>query len=303
MKLLGSQFPRHFYPCCLPWLFLLFSSCRSDVRTYDVPLDQPLFNYTGNAGGEQDQGYTTMLVNDRAQRVWVRSADVNINGVRFRIGLIDTNKNGHFHERETDYIVLNDYQTHTARLASYLPHIGPIRKRTFFQIDRHFFEIILFDAWGRRIIIQPCLERPDEPVVAYLQTSFPKIPVETLDGQPTFLKRPSTDERPSLLLFWSTNSDKKLPLTQVNDYYQRLRERVSIYNISMLDHPDTLRRFLSTSAITLPTYRAGANTCRHWDCHTRLPYGMLFDDRGRVLERFMPPARVIAWLDEEVGKR
>ncbi|MCB0639620.1 MAG: hypothetical protein KDC54_23510, partial [Lewinella sp.] len=124
-----------------------------------------------------------------SQIIGIRSVDVDAGGrERFRLGLIDADRDGRYHTIGTDQVILSEYGRDSAAIDPYLPSQGPLKSQTFIQVNRETYLLLDIDSLGRSVQLIPWEGRPPTDPTARLKTFLGKVPVQTLAGEPTYLQ-------------------------------------------------------------------------------------------------------------------
>ena len=208
-------------------IFLSLSSCSKNPNIYLIKLDQSLMNdetylhslieywekneqpigmnYDPNTFNENKVAFQTTFYNDdnlKIQPVMVRSADVETDRSKFRIGLMDTNMDGTFNQIGIDRLVLCKYQTDTLFMAANSRQIVPIRKNTVFQIDRDYYKITFFETDGSGIKLRRLHTGEWDRPSTGLTTSLPRFMVSDHNGNKTGLWKLKDKSKPLLIINW-----------------------------------------------------------------------------------------------------
>jgi hypothetical protein len=238
----------------------------------------------------------TVIYDQGRQKVSTRSADVDYLDVKFRISLIDTDQDGQFNTPGVDLVIVSVYGQDTVALDLREAHVGSLRQRTFVQVNRRFFLIDALDLAGGELTLIPWERPPSEALAASTKTHLAKFSVRNTAGEEEYLSWPKGD-RPRLLLFWNYSEEGKELVRAADQLQERWKKRLEVITFNMNDQLRELKTFQSANELDLPVYLVTSKTCRTINCHAHIPYGMLIDENGQILQSELRPAAIRSLLE------
>jgi hypothetical protein len=110
-----------------------------------------------------------------------------------------------------------------------------------------------------------------------------KFSVRNTAGEEEYLSW-SKGDRPRLLIFWNYSEEGTEMMRTADRLQAEWRQHLEVITFSMNDQLSKLKEFQSANDLDLPIYLVTSKTCRTINCHAHIPYGMLIDENGRILQ-------------------
>lgn len=268
-------------------------SCQQDTQPLLVKLDKVIYNsYHQTLRGRNTMELAedeTVLYDKGRLKVSTRSADVEFQDTKFRVSLVDANQDGFFNTAGTDMVILSVYGQDTVALDPREAHVGLLRQRTFIQVDRRFFLVDAPDEAGEELMLIPWERPPSDALAAVGKTYLAKFSVRNTDGKESYLSWTKGD-RPRLLLFWNFSDQGEKLLEAANRLKPAWEQRLELITFCMNDDPDLLQQ---AEVSDFPVYLITSKSCKTINCHAHLPFAMLIDEKGQILQSELKSAAVL----------
>lgn len=281
--------------------FLLFYSCQNGNHALFLRMNTtvhngnmlPGYQVLENAG---DFAATMVVGHNGIHPVHTRSVDVEANGTRFRLTLIDMDQDQRYDEVGTDYILLSPIGQDTVPISLGATNVGTLRQSTLIQVDRAFFLLGPVDYYGDAIELIPWERCPADALTARLQTRMKQLPVQTITGEETYLSFHDTDGKSTLLLIWNYHFPSPDLVKELQEKAGLWGENWQIVGINMHSSTTELSAYLEKYPLDFPNYIMSTKTCRVLDCHTLPPYAIVLDENGRILQQGLKDSGIRYWL-------
>lgn len=261
--------------------------CQREPSFLEVILDKTIKNryehFYSPAALDSLTPYETFL-GRRLYRhlVSIRAADINWQGLQFRLQLIDDNNDGLFNTQNVDYLGLSLYGQDTVVLNQQAGTMGKLQKRTYFRVDNQYFLLTAIDSLGQHLSIAPADRVNSDALTATFDRRFGEIEIKTIAGDEVQLDT-KTDLEHHLLLIWDYHAESQALLQEVSDKAEDWSTHTSVTGLNFVDDPQRLATYLQKQPISFPQYLVSNASCAKIPCGDRPPKGILLDRQGRLV--------------------
>lgn len=217
------------------------------------------------------------------EAITIRAADVVVEKSKFRLALVDYNRNGKFNEIGIDKIVVAPYKADSMALSNSLSYMGDITGSTKFRVDRGVYILTHLAEDGTEVRFSKITQVNSEELSAYFHSFMPRTKVKDANGALIPLWEIKEKDKQLMILVWSLGPDRGELLTWINSQLEGIDEHLQVISINMLDKPEKVLQFLEENQVTISNYFVSENTCKALACPSLLPVAMLYDEEGKLL--------------------
>ena len=198
---------------------------------------------------------------------------------------------------QPDYLMLSSYGVDSVPISFTSKGTGPITRRTFFRVGRDIYRLASIDKTRSIIEIEPMKRGVDVEFAAEIDLRYKKVPLLTMDGRDTSIA--ATKGRDLILYFWGLGPAQGKDLVRLDSIYREvpLDSRPDIVAISRTDSKANLEKFLAENDLTIPVFQSTPETCSGLNCHSLLPYGLLVNSAGRIVNHNWRPWLLNGYLE------
>lgn len=190
---------------------------------------------------------------------------------------------------QPDYLMLSSYGVDSIPISFTSKGTGPITRRTFFRVGREIYRLASIDKTRSIIEIEPMKRGVDVEFAAEIDLRYKKVPLLTMDGRDTSIA--ATKGSDLILYFWGLGPAQGEDLVRLDSIYRKtpLASRPEIVAISRTDSKANLEKFLAENELIIPVFQSTSETCDGLNCHSLLPYGLIVNSSGRIVNHNWRP--------------
>ncbi|MEM9836823.1 MAG: hypothetical protein AAF828_09995 [Bacteroidota bacterium] len=208
-----------------------------------------------------------------------------------RIGIIHPTKklNGtEFDPPQPDYLFLGSYGLDSIPVYIEQMGVGPVSRRTFFRVGREYFRLGSINEARDEITIEPIPRGFDIPIAASINLRYKRIPVRTITQKDSSIIQQAGKEL--VVYFWGLGPHQGTDLVELDSLVRNIppEQRPQVVAINRADSQQNLEDFLAAHDLEVPVYKSVPNTCEGLNCLPRLPYALIVNAQGRIINQNLP---------------